>query len=63
MSGRRWDRRARQHWHELTAAEKRTAVWNMRDFGYGDHVIASATGLSVEAVREILAERREAADE
>ena len=60
MSARRLDRRARQHWHELTDDEKREAVINMHEFGYSVYVIACACGVSAEQIRHILAERREA---
>ncbi|MEX0709143.1 MAG: hypothetical protein WD078_14355 [Woeseia sp.] len=50
------DRRTRAHWHELTEGEKRQAV---RKFAatWPPCTIAAACGLSIEAVRVILAER------
>jgi hypothetical protein len=37
--------------------ELRVACHELRSRGFGDHGIASATGLSVEAVRRLLGER------
>ena len=53
-------RRARQHWHELTEAEKRAAVRNMALFGHSPATISAATGLSIEAIRAILGEHKAA---
>lgn len=63
MIARRFDRPARKHWHALTAAEKKQAVFDLIDGGMHVYSIAAATGLSVEAIRQLVAERREAADE
>lgn len=51
------DRRARQHFDELSDEEKRQAIYNLADFGHGEYTIASASGISIEAVRQVLAER------
>jgi hypothetical protein len=47
----------RLHFHALSSDEQRAAIRKMADAGDGDHTIASATGLSVEFIRQILAER------
>ncbi|MEX2122384.1 MAG: hypothetical protein WD795_00695 [Woeseia sp.] len=52
-------RRAREHFDSLTRAEVAEAVADMMALGFGEYTCASATGLSIEAVRQILAERRE----
>ncbi len=47
----------RQHWHALTPEEQRQAIVRMHRDGYSDHGIAAATGLSVEMVRTVLADK------
>ena len=46
----------------LDRAEQEAAVRRLSASGMGDYGIAAATGLSVEAVRRVLAERAEAAN-
>ncbi len=48
--------RARAHWYALSESEKRQAIIDLSAI-YSPHIIAAACGVSVEAVREILAER------
>lgn len=50
--------RARQYFDSLTAAEKAEAVRGMADEGHGDYVIAAATQLAVEQVRQLIGERQ-----
>jgi len=49
--------RARRAYDELTAEQKQKAVCDLIDAGMSEYGAASATGLSVEMVRQILAER------
>ena len=53
------DERTRQNFRCLSAAENREAIYRMADDGYTDHVIAAATQLAVEQIRQILAQRHE----
>jgi hypothetical protein len=53
-------RRARAAFLKLTREQVGEAVADMRARELSDYSISAATGLSVEAVRQILAERREA---
>jgi hypothetical protein len=48
---------ARLHFTTLTNAEKVAAIRRLASSGQGQHTIAQATGLSVEAVRAVLTER------
>lgn len=41
----------------MTEAEQREAIKRLADSGVGDHGIASATGIAVEAVRSIIGQR------
>jgi hypothetical protein len=47
-----------QHFHELERDEQIEAIWRMACSGYSVYGIAAATGISVEQLRLILAERR-----
>lgn len=54
------DYAARAHLHRPKSPdEMREAVNNMASNGYGDYIIAAATRLSVEVVRQMLGEHRE----
>lgn len=46
---------ALHHWHELTHDEQRAAIRRMAAEGLSEYVIAAATRLSVEFVRQQLA--------
>ena len=48
---------ARKHFNALNCDEKIQAICRMADTGYSDYSIATATKLSVEMVRQILAKR------
>ena len=48
---------ARQHFDTLDRDDKIQAIYRMADAGHGDYTIATAAGLSVEMVREVLAAR------
>jgi hypothetical protein len=50
------DHRARQHFKALRREEVAAAIRRMAREGFSDYCIVSATQLSVEAVRQILAE-------
>jgi hypothetical protein len=54
------EQRARQHWHELTPEQKREAVLDLIDSGMGEYAVSGATGLSIEQIRGIVGDRREA---
>ena len=43
----------------LTRDEQKQAIFDLADEGFGDYGIAAATKLSVEQVRQILAERNQ----
>lgn len=45
---------ARMHFHALDREEQAAAIRRLAASGQGDHTIAHATGLSVEAVRQLL---------
>lgn len=47
---------ARLHFHTLTRQQQRTAIRNMIAAGQGTQTAAYATGLSIEAIEEILTE-------
>ena len=49
------DKAARQHFNALSRDEKRQAICRLADTGYSDYLIATATKLSVEMIRQILA--------
>ena len=51
------DKAARQHFDALSRDEEIQAICRMADTGYSDYSIATATKLSVEMVRQILAKR------
>ncbi len=51
---------ARQHFDALSRDGKFRPICGMANTGYSDHSIASASGLSVEMVRQILAALRPA---
>lgn len=51
------DALARLHFNTLSYAEKVAAIGRLAASGQGEHTIAHATGLSVEALRAILTER------
>ena len=51
------DKGARQHFDALSSDEKIRAICRMAVTGYADYSIATATKLSVEMVRHILAMR------
>ena len=51
------DKAARQHFDALGPDAKVQAICRMADSGYSDYSIATATKLSVEMVRQVLAER------
>ena len=51
------DKAARLHFYALSRDEKRQAICRLADTGYSDYSIASATRLSAEMVRQILAKR------
>ena len=51
------DKAARQHFDALTRQEVIQAIWRMADNGTSDGLIAAATKLSVEMVRQILVKR------
>lgn len=46
-----------RHWHALTPAEQQNAIRRLAADGSSDHGISQATGLSVEQIRRVLAER------
>jgi DNA invertase Pin-like site-specific DNA recombinase len=48
---------AREHLHALNQAERAAAIRRLATEGMSDRGIASATGLSVEQVRRVLAEQ------
>lgn len=48
----------RQEFQQLSRAQVSDAIRDMAAMGFGDHSIAIATQLSVEVVREVLADRR-----
>ena len=48
---------ARQHFDALSRDEKTQAICRMADTGYSDYSIATATRLSVEMIRQVLAAR------
>ena len=52
------NRRARVEFMKLTREQVVEAVANMAGMGFSDYTIGSATGLSVESVRQLLGERR-----
>ena len=52
---------ARRHFDSLTEAERVAAIRNMAAMGFGEYALASATGLSVEAVKALLSEKGPAA--
>lgn len=52
------DKAARQHFDALSRVEKIQAICRLADFGHSDYSIATATKLSVEMIRKILAERK-----
>lgn len=52
---------ARQHFHALAAEQQHEAIARLAAAGHGDHRIAHATGLSVEMIRRVLAERAQRA--
>jgi hypothetical protein len=47
----------RMHFHSLSREEQAQAIRRLAVEGRGDHSIAAATGLSVEMVWRVLAER------
>ena len=51
------DKAARQHFEALSQDEVIQAIWRMADNGTSDGLIAAATKLSVEMVRQILVKR------
>lgn len=52
--------RARAEFDKLTRDEVSQAVADMLAMGFSEYTCASATGLSIEGLRQLLAERREA---
>jgi hypothetical protein len=46
---------SRMHFHSLDHAEQAAAIRRLAALGQSEHTIASATGLSVEAIRQVLA--------
>ncbi len=56
MSGPKPDA-ARKHYDALSRSEEIQAIYRMADSGYSASSIATATKLSVEMVRQILAKR------
>ena len=48
---------ARQHLNALSRGEKIQAICRLADIGHSDYSIATATKLSVEMIRQILAKR------
>lgn len=48
-------------WNLLTEAEKRAAILRLADQGMCEALIAAATQLSVEVVRQIIGERKKSA--
>jgi hypothetical protein len=59
MTDRR-DAAARRHFDSLTEEQKRQAIHRLRAEGYSPHGIAAATGIAVEQVQLVLAEREAA---
>lgn len=55
------DSQSRRHFDALTREEMEDAIRSMVAMGFGEYVLASATGLSVEAIRAVLAECRKPA--
>ena len=53
------EKAARAEFEKLTRDEVAAAIARMSRDGFSDYCIAAATKLSVEAVRQFLAERRE----
>jgi hypothetical protein len=51
----------RLHFHSLDAQAQTDAIRRMAATGQGDHTIANATGLSVEFIRQILADNKKRA--
>lgn len=54
------ERRARAAFDAMTRAEIIDAILDMKRLGFSDHAVAAACRLSVECVRELIAERRQA---
>ena len=52
---------ARMHFHALDHDQQGQAIRRLAASGQSEHTIASATGLSVEMIRRVLAERESAA--
>jgi hypothetical protein len=50
---------SRLHFHTLDREQQADAIRRLAADGQGDRTIAQATGLSVEQVRRVLADRRE----
>lgn len=57
IDGASYAKRA-QLYRPHSPGEMKAAVHRLAREGYGDYIIASATRLSVEIVRQVLAERR-----
>lgn len=53
------DRRARAAFDAMDREQVSDAIADMRALGFSEATIAMATRLSIEAVRQLLAERRE----
>jgi len=51
------DKAARRHFNALSRDQKMQAIFRMADVGNSDYLIATATKLSVEMIRQILAKR------
>ena len=51
------DKAARLHFYALSRDEKRQAICLLAETGYSDYLIATATKLSVEMIRQILVKR------
>ena len=51
------DKATRRHFNALSTEEKIQAICRLADTGYSDYSIATATQLSVEMIRHILAKR------
>jgi len=47
-----------RHFEMLTPDEQRAAICRLAKAGFSDHGVASATGLAVEQIRQILGEAR-----
>lgn len=52
------DGRARAEFDKLSRNEVVDAISDMKALGFSDCSVAAATGLSIESVRQMLAERR-----